>query len=87
MDYKSYVSAAVYYNDLTLCCIDCSNGEVRLVGGRHFLEGRVEVCYDGVWGRVCSDFWQAVDAVVVCRQLHNTTSSEQKNTVNCKLGF
>ena len=49
--------------------IDCSDGEIRLVDGRHSLEGRVEVCYDGVWGTVCSTVWDANDAIVVCRQL------------------
>ena len=49
--------------------IDCINGDIRLEGSRNPLEGRVEVCYDGVWGTVCSDFWSRADAAVVCRQL------------------
>lgn len=50
------------------------DGEIRLVGGRSRLEGRVEICYAGVWGTVCGNSWGTVDATIVCRQLQNTSS-------------
>ena len=48
---------------------NCANGEVRLVDGNTSYEGRVEMCYDGVWGSVCDSSWDNNDAAVVCRQL------------------
>ena len=52
---------------------DCADGDIRLQDGNNTMEGRVEVCYDGVWGTVCSDFWTAPEATVVCRQLGLST--------------
>ena len=47
----------------------CEDGMVRLIGGKNQLEGRVEICFDGVWETICNDNWGSRDATVVCRQL------------------
>ena len=49
--------------------IACEDGDVRLRGGSHYREGRVEVCRNQQWGRVCDDQWDERDSTVVCRQL------------------
>ena len=56
---------------------NCSDGDVRLVGGSDEYEGRVEVCINQAWGTVCSgqyswrNYWGTVDGQVVCRQLRH----------------
>ena len=49
-------------------CIYLS-GTVRLVGGRHEREGRLEVYYHGVWGTVCDDLFNNISARVACNSL------------------
>ena len=46
-----------------------SNVTVRLAGGSHPGEGRVEVYFAGEWGRVCEYGWDINDARVICSML------------------
>lgn len=46
---------------------------MRLAGGSTFLEGRVELCFNGDWGTVCDDEWTEEEASVVCNQLGHSS--------------
>ena len=49
----------------------CNDGEIRLFDGENFYqrEGRVEMCFNVVWGAVCADGWDEVATNLVCTQL------------------
>ncbi len=51
----------------------CNDNDVRLVGGADRYEGRVEICFNEVWGTICDDMWSGIDAGVACRELALTS--------------
>ena len=53
--------------------------DVRLIGGSLDNGGRLEVKYGGVWGTVCDDYFDDIDAGVAC----NSLGFGSVNTVHC----
>ena len=52
-----------------MCTSVCGNGDLRLVDSERNGEGRVEICFNNTYGSICADFWDELDAQVVCGQL------------------
>ena len=47
----------------------CNDGDIKLSGSSYSSQGRVDLCINGTWGTICSDYFDINDANVVCRQL------------------
>ena len=75
------ISTTLYFDYSLISCYifivplnedNCTNGDIRLVGGQSEFEGQVEICFSGSWGSVCSNGWDQRDAAVACWQLGHT---------------
>ena len=48
---------------------NCTDGEIRLIGGPSSNKGRLEVCIDSTWATVCDASFSIREGSVACRQL------------------
>lgn len=63
-------SDCTHFRDVGVTCSEtnCTHGDIRLQGNLPN-KGRVEICVNNIWGKVCIDSWYNPDAEVACRQL------------------
>lgn len=80
----------IYFIDITISStLLCNNGSVRLIDGETDREGRVEVCLNNEWSRICQDKWDYREAAVVCSQLAypiegSFNSTQTTQTYTCR---
>ena len=65
----------------------CQTGAVRLVGSIFTSQGTVEICYENIWGSVCSTSWDSNEASVVCKQLGYDGNNEIMKANTYKIFF
>ena len=58
----------------------CEDGDLRLDTRDAIVGGRLDVCYDGIWGSVCNEMWTDLDVRVACNQLGLPSTGESAIT-------
>ncbi|RWS09612.1 Lysyl oxidase-like protein, partial [Dinothrombium tinctorium] len=68
---KQILKSSLILSDSKLSILTNDKLKLRIAGGRHKLEGRVELYIDKEfgWGVICANGWGIFEAMVVCRQL------------------
>ncbi|GIX80234.1 hypothetical protein CDAR_610311 [Caerostris darwini] len=61
-----------------------NEGTIRLVGGKNSYEGNVEIFHLGIWGSICDDEWDIIEANLTCRVLG--LGNAAKATFNSEFG-
>jgi deleted-in-malignant-brain-tumors protein 1 len=62
--YTNFYCNSNYYDVGLICQAPCVERAVRSND-----DGYVELCLNGTWGTICSDYWDNNDASVICKQL------------------
>ena len=57
---------------------NCTDGDVRVVGGPSPRVGRVEVCVKNIWGTICNTTWNFMSAAIICKQLGYSSYGNMK---------
>ena len=80
------------YSSIILCdsiCLGsdgCVDGERRIVSRSDengVVEGRVEVCFNGLWGAIYSDTWNQSHSGVICNGLGYEPSGTLAQCICC----
>lgn len=72
---------------------NCTDGDLRLVGGAQNDTGRVEICLNNAWGTICRNLFGTNDALVICGQLGFSNKRKEfkaiktKNKIYCMYVF
>ena len=79
-----------HFEDAGVTCVPVTpctqEGGIRLQGGTDN-SGRVEICNNNIWGTVCDDSWDNVDAQVACTQLGFSTTGKAEVSLSLRFPY